>query len=56
MVARDHLIDFLKGLLAVMATQAIIAGLQYLGAHIPNALNFLGSMTAAVGAIKYHHV
>lgn len=52
---KQHALDFLKGLLAVMAVQAGLAALQYIGAHIPDAVTYLGQIAAAYGTIHITH-
>lgn len=46
-----HLVDFLKGLLAACAVGIIVNGGQYVGAHIPDLLTFLGQVAASSSTI-----
>lgn len=46
-----HAIDFLKGLAAACAVGIIVNGGQYIGAHIPDLLNFLGQVSVATTTI-----
>ncbi len=53
---RQHTLDFLKGLLAVVLVNAALAALQYIGGHIPDAIQYLTQTAAAVAAVKTHNV
>lgn len=48
----DHVLDILKGTLGAMLTAACLAGLNYLGAHIPDLINAISSIAGGVAAIK----
>jgi len=49
---KQHIIDVFKGLLGAMAAAALMAAVQYLGAHIPDGLQYLAQIAAAVGGVK----
>ncbi len=49
---KQHVIDFVKGLLGAMAASAAIAGMNYIGAHIGDVTGFVASAGAATGTIK----
>ncbi len=49
---KQHLIDFLKGLLGAMAASACITGMNFIGAHIGDITGFVASAGAATGTIK----
>lgn len=49
---KQHLIDFVKGLLGAMAASACIAGMNFIGAHIGDITGFVASAGAATGTIK----
>lgn len=49
---KQHLLDFLKGFVAAVAVAAGSAALQYLGAHIPDLLTFLGTVIGGVAGVK----
>lgn len=49
---KQHALDFLKGLLAVVIANAGIAAVNYIGAHIPDAINYLVQIGAATSTIK----
>lgn len=49
---KTHLLDFAKGLLAAMATAAMLSAAQYLGAHLPDLLNLLTPGVVAAAVIK----
>lgn len=43
-----------KSFIITVATGAAIAGAQWLGAHIPTFLQWLGTLAAAYGSMKYY--
>jgi len=47
-----HILDVLKGAVAAAIVAAVMAFIQYLGAHIPDALEILGGPASAVAMIK----
>ncbi len=49
---KKHLTDFVKGLLAAMATSACLAAMNYFGAHVGEITSFAASTAAATGTIK----
>lgn len=49
---RNHTIDVGKAVIGVFITSGLIAVLQYLGAHIPDLIQWLGSAGGGVAAIK----
>jgi hypothetical protein len=49
---QKHALDFLKGIIGAMVASALIAGLNYIGAHIPEALQLVGTSAAAIATIK----
>lgn len=49
---KTHLLDLLKGTVGAMITAACFAGLQYLGAHIPEILQATSTAAGGVAAIK----
>ncbi len=49
--AKGHVLDFLKGLLAVVAVNAALSALQYIGAHIPAMIDALSQLLAATATI-----
>ncbi len=52
---RQHIIDFAKGILAAIAVAAGTAAIQYIGAHIPEWLQFVSQAGAATAVIKNTH-
>lgn len=48
----QHILDIVKGLVAAMLTSALLAGLQYIGAHIPELIGLVTTSAAATGTIK----
>lgn len=49
---KQHIKAFVIGLLSVMATNALLAGLQYLGTHLPDAVGALSQIAVAYGSVK----
>lgn len=49
---KQHAIDLLKGLIGAVAAAAGLAAANYLGAHIPAFLSFLGTICAATAGVK----
>lgn len=45
-------LDYVKGFIAAVAVAAATAALQYIGAHIPELLNYVGQFAAATATIK----
>lgn len=51
---KKHILDSLTGLIGAMLTAALLAALQWLGAHIPEWLQAISTWGGAVAAIKAH--
>lgn len=49
---KQHALDFIKGMLAAVITAAIMAAVNYIGAHIPDLVTFLTSFGVATSTIK----
>ncbi len=49
---KQHVVDFVKGLLGAMAASACIAGMNYVGAHIGDLTGFATTAAAATATIK----
>lgn len=49
---KDHFLDVLKGTLGAMLTAACLAGLNFLGAHIPDLIEAATTAAGGVAAIK----
>lgn len=50
---KSHALDFLKGLLAVIAVNATLAALQYISVHIPDVISYITQFGAASSTIIY---
>lgn len=48
---KDHIISFLKGLLAAVITSAGLAFIQYLGAHVPELIQFMTVTATSTAAV-----
>lgn len=49
---KDHFIDIVKGAIGAAIIGAAMSLLQFLGAHIPDMLDWLGSASGGVAMIK----
>lgn len=45
-------LDYIKGFAAAVLVAGATAGLQYIGAHIPELLSYLAQFAAATSTIK----
>ena len=51
---KNHVYAFLVGLFSVVAMNVALTILQYLGAHIPGAINTLTQVAAGYGGAKHY--
>lgn len=49
---KNHLFDFVKGLIGAIAAGVVIAVTNYLGAHLPDIINFMLLWLGGVMGVK----